>query len=68
MRTLVRHYSRPGDLIAEPHAGSGTTPLAAAAIEGRRAVGAEMDPTTYEKARDRIARGYTPAFDFFGGP
>ena len=59
MRALVRDYSRPGDLICDPCAGGGTT-LLAAAIEGRRAVGAEMDPKHYEIARKRIAKGYTP--------
>lgn len=59
MRALVRDYSRPGDLICDPCAGGGTT-LLAAATEGRRAVGAEMDPKHYEIARKRIAKGYTP--------
>lgn len=56
---VVRDYSRPGDLICDPCAGGATT-LIAAAIEGRRAVGAEMDPVTHAKAMKRIARGYTP--------
>lgn len=59
MRAIVRDYSRPGDLIVDPCAGGGTT-LLAAAMEGRRAVGAEMDPKHYEIARKRIGRGYTP--------
>jgi site-specific DNA-methyltransferase (adenine-specific) len=64
MRAIIRDYTRPGDLVCDPFAGSGTT-LIAAAIEGRRAVGAELDPETYEKARRRIARGWTP--DLFAG-
>lgn len=63
MQQLVQHYSRPGDLICDPCAGGGTT-LLAAAIEGRRAIGAEMDPVTYAKAQKRIARGYTPVMRF----
>lgn len=59
MRALVRDYSRPGDLICDPCAGGATT-LLAAAMEGRRAIGAELDPDTYAKAQKRIARGYTP--------
>jgi site-specific DNA-methyltransferase (adenine-specific) len=59
MRELVRDYTRPGDLVCDPCAGGATT-LLAAAIEGRRAIGAEMDPETYAKAQKRIARGYTP--------
>lgn len=62
MRAIVRDYTRPGDLVCDPCAGAATT-LIAAAIEGRRAVGAEMDPATYEKARKRLGRGYTPTFE-----
>lgn len=55
MRALVRDYSRPGDLVCDPCAGGGTTPIAAA-LEGRRAIGAELDPETYAKACARIER------------
>jgi hypothetical protein len=34
-------------------------------MEGRRAIGSEMDPETYTKAKRRIAAGYTP--DMFSG-
>jgi site-specific DNA-methyltransferase (adenine-specific) len=60
MRSIVRDYSRPGDLVCDPTCGGGTT-LLAAAIEGRRSVGAEIDPAHYEIARKRIARGFTPS-------
>jgi site-specific DNA-methyltransferase (adenine-specific) len=60
MKALVRDYSRPGDLVCDPCAGGGTT-LLAAAIEGRRAVGAECMPEHYELAQKRLARGYTPS-------
>jgi hypothetical protein len=46
MQSLVRDYSRPGDLVCDPCAGGGTT-LLAAVTERRRAVGAEMDPAHY---------------------
>lgn len=59
MRALVRDYSLEGDLIADPFSGGGTT-LLAAAIEGRRAVGAELDPAHFNIAQKRIKRGYTP--------
>jgi len=59
MRAICRDYTRPGDLVCDPCAGGGTT-LLAAAIEGRRAVGAELDPVTFEKAQKRLGRGYTP--------
>jgi site-specific DNA-methyltransferase (adenine-specific) len=59
MRALIRDYSAKGDLIVDPFAGSATT-LIAAAMEGRRAIGCEVNPDTYSKAVDRIRRGYTP--------
>lgn len=59
MQAIIRDYTQPGDMIAEPFAGSATT-LVAAVSEGRRAVGAEMDPDTYAKAARRLAAGYTP--------
>lgn len=55
MRALVRDYSRPGDLVCDPCAGGATT-LIAAALEGRRSIGAELDPVTYDKACARIER------------
>jgi site-specific DNA-methyltransferase (adenine-specific) len=64
MRALVRDYTKPGDLVADPCAGAATL-LIAAAIEGRRAIGAECDPDTFELAKRRINAGYTP--DIFGG-
>jgi len=64
MRAIVRDYSRPGDLICDPCAGGATT-LIAAAIEGRRSIGSEVDPATFEKAQarieSRIALGWDPA-------
>lgn len=53
MRRLVRDYSLPGDVIADPHAGSGTT-LAAAGMEGRFGVGCEAVDATFEIARKRL--------------
>jgi site-specific DNA-methyltransferase (adenine-specific) len=58
MRAIVRDYTRPGDLVVDPYAGGGTT-LLAAAMEGRRAIGAELDPETFEKAVARLRRGFT---------
>lgn len=58
MRALVRDYSRPGNLICDPCAGGGTT-LVAARMEGRRALGAECDPATFELAQARLAKPYT---------
>lgn len=64
MRSIVRDYSRPGDIICDPCAGGGTT-LLAAAMEGRRAVGAECMREHYDIATKRIAKGYT--VDMFSG-
>lgn len=55
MRSLVKDYSRPNDLVVDPCCGSGTT-LRAAVIEGRRAIGAELDPNTYALAQRLCAR------------
>jgi len=59
MRHIVRDYTLPGDLVCDPHSGGGTT-LLAALMEGRRAIGSEMDAKHYEIARKRLAKGYTP--------
>lgn len=63
MQSLVRDYSDRGDLVCDPCAGGATT-LLAAGMENRRAVGAELDPATFEAAQKRLARGFTPALDF----
>ena len=55
MRAIIRDYSRPGDLICDPCAGGATT-LLAARMEGRRAIGAEMDPETFRKAVERLEK------------
>jgi hypothetical protein len=64
MRSIVRDYSRLGDVVCDPFAGYGTT-LLAALMEGRRAVGSEMDPEAHAAARDRLGRGYV--LDLFSG-
>lgn len=64
MRAIVRDYSQPGDLVVDPFSGAGTTALACG-IEGRRFIGAEMDPKHHAIAVARLARGHTP--DLFSG-
>lgn len=60
MRAIVRDYTRPGDLVVDPFAGSGTTAIACA-MEGRRCITSEEKPEHFEIARRRIAKGYTPS-------
>lgn len=59
MRAIVRAYSEPGDLVVDPYAGSGST-LIAARMEGRRAIGAEMDAGRHSIAQRRVDDPYTP--------
>jgi site-specific DNA-methyltransferase (adenine-specific) len=54
MRWLVRLLCPPGGLVLDPTVGSGTTG-AAAALEGRRFVGIELEPAYMEIAAARIA-------------
>ena len=52
---IVEHFSRPGDLVLVPFAGSGTECLAAA-LSGRRYLGIELNQQYVVIARDRIWR------------
>jgi hypothetical protein len=53
IRHWVRSVSKPGELICDPFIGSGTTAIACL-LEGRRFVGADIDPGCVETARRRI--------------
>jgi site-specific DNA-methyltransferase (adenine-specific) len=55
MRDLITDYTRPGQTVVDPCAGGATT-LLAAYQTGRRAIGAELDPATYAKAKARLDR------------
>ena len=59
MRALVRDYSKPGDLIADPCAGTGTTLLAARSL-GRDSIGAEANAETFKYAKRRLSLGWQP--------
>ena len=49
---FVRHATKPGDLVLDPFAGTGTFILAAARL-GRRAFGCEPDPEVLRMAQER---------------
>lgn len=65
MRALVRDYTKRGDLVVDPCAGAATT-LIAAETEGRRALGAEVDPATHAIAVARLRAGVPMTFDLGG--
>lgn len=73
VREIVRDYSRPGDLVADPVAGQATTAIACR-LEGRRFVGAEKIADTFAKATARLAHtpqermGQTALFSDGGEP
>lgn len=62
VRDLVRRFTNPAGLVVDPFAGTGTT-LRAAADEGRRAIGVEIDERWCEVAALRLAQ---QAFDLEG--
>jgi hypothetical protein len=55
MQQIVRDYSRPGMLVADPCAGHATT-LVAALQAGRRVWGAECDAKAHAAAIERLSR------------
>lgn len=54
MKTLVEAFSKSGDLVLDPFAGSGTTCVAAYQA-GRNYLGIELDPNYYAIASQRLA-------------
>jgi site-specific DNA-methyltransferase (adenine-specific) len=51
---LIEGFSRPGNLVLDPFAGSGSTLLAAHML-GRRYLGIELDPGYHANACQRLA-------------
>ena len=54
MSPLIESFSRPGDLVLDPFAGSGTTAVAAA-FAGRDYLGIELEQHYCDHARRRLA-------------
>ncbi len=54
IQPLVRAFSKPGDLVCDPFAGSGSTAVAAA-LSGRRYLGVELEEQYCTHARNRLA-------------
>jgi len=61
-RYLVERFSRPDQTVLDPFCGAGAFP-AAALLEGRRAIGIELDPEHAEVARKRAARVIATGLD-----
>lgn len=60
-RRLVEMVSRPGELVLDPFLGQGTTALAAV-VQGRRFLGADVDPAALALARELLeANAYAGA-------
>jgi site-specific DNA-methyltransferase (adenine-specific) len=53
LANLITSVTKPGDLILDPFAGSGST-LVAAKKTGRRFIGVELDDDFYQIAQRRI--------------
>lgn len=66
MQAVVTDYSRVGDLVCDPCLGGGTTLVACIKL-GRRGVGIERDPVTFDKACRRIEAALKEP-DFFIAP
>ncbi len=59
-RWCIRLHGKPGALVLDPFAGTGTT-LLAAALEGGRGIGIEIDPDYVATARQRLAEAVVAA-------
>jgi site-specific DNA-methyltransferase (adenine-specific) len=64
---LLCRFTRPGDLVVDPFAGSGTIPLAAKLL-GLRYMGFEIDPATCLIAMRRMEQTPLDLFDYIDTP
>lgn len=62
MRPLVTAFSKPGDIVLDPFAGSGSTALAAKE-SGRQFIGIEIDEAHAKYAKQRLADNQTKKHD-----
>lgn len=53
MKWLIRYLTKPGDIVLDPFAGTGTT-LVAAKFLGRKAIGIEINAAFCKAAKDRV--------------
>jgi DNA modification methylase len=65
IRWLIQKSSRPGNLILDPFAGSGTTAVACMKT-GRRCIAIEIDPRYIAIIERRVKAAETPLFQGFG--
>lgn len=66
MKWLIRYLTKPGDVVLDLFAGTGTT-LVAAKFLGRKAIGIEINPAFCKVAKDRVMSVSLPfaTFDKF---
>ena len=67
MQQIIRDYSRPGMLVADPCAGHATT-LVAAKAAGREVWGAECDADAHRAAIERLDATLAPSIQFTPTP
>lgn len=67
LERLILASSRPGSLVLDPFAGSGSTAVAAR-LHGRRSISIELDAEMAAKATERLARGVRRQADLFEEP
>jgi len=58
---LVRLFSKAGEVVLDPFVGVGST-LKAAALEGRKGIGIELNPKYADLARERLSVEVEPEF------